>query len=289
MKVSLIIPTYNAEKYIEKLLDILLAQTVKAEIIVMDSESLDNTVDIVKKYKEQVKLIQIPKEKFNHGASRDYALKQSQGEVVIFMTQDALPTNEHAIENLLKGFEKKDVAGVYGRQIAYEDASAYEKLTRNFNYSSKEKIWREEDIETLGVKSYFFSNVFAAYLRSAYEQVGGFDHGIMTNEDMLIAAKFIHSGFALAYAPDAKVYHSHRFTLKEDFRRNYKIGFIMEQYKDRLKGADSNSEGFRMVRFVSGKLIKKMKFISLFLFCVHVFTRLMGNKAGKRAYRKKVK
>lgn len=287
MKVSLIIPTYNGEKYLEKLLNCLLNQGISVEILLVDSQSTDETIAVAKKFEGQVQVISIAKESFNHGATRNMAFRKCTGDIVIFMTQDALPVDNGAVERLLRGFSSEDIAAVYGRQIPYKESPEYEKLTRAFNYPEEKRIWREEDIETYGVKSYFFSNAFAAYRRTAWEQVGGFDEQILTNEDMLIAAKFLHQGFALAYVPDAQVYHSHKFSLREDYRRNYKIGYTMEQYKERLYGANSNQEGVRMVRFVTGNLLKKMKLINLFSFCCHVFVRLMANKMGKRAYRKK--
>ena len=56
----------------------------------------------------------------------------------------------------------------------------------------------------------------------AYLAVGGFDAPIITNEDMMMAAKLLHAGYALAYTPEAAVYHSHRYTMEEEYRRNKK-------------------------------------------------------------------
>jgi transcriptional regulator with XRE-family HTH domain len=70
----------------------------------------------------------------------------------------------------------------------YFDVPEYERLTRVFNYPEQPRIWREADIPRYGVKSYFFSNVCAAYRRDAYLAAGGFDAPILTNEDMMIAA-----------------------------------------------------------------------------------------------------
>lgn len=283
--VSVVVPTLNAEKYIGRLLKRLLAQTAEAEIIVIDSGSKDNTVSVVQqaagKDPGRIRLIQIPGEQFDHGGTRDYALRQSGGDYVMFLTQDALPVDKHCIENLLKGFSQPDIAGVYGRQIAFPGAAPYEKLTRQFNYPNQGRVWREQDIPRYGVKSYFFSNTCSMYRRDIYEKAGGFDRPIITNEDMLMAARLIHQGYALAYVPEAAVYHSHNNTLLQDYKRNVKIGYVMRRYSDRLTGAQADSEGMRMVRFVGKELIRERHFLSLGAFCMHAAVKLAGNRAGK--------
>ena len=282
MKVSIIIPTLNAERWISRQLDSLLSQTVEAEIIVIDSGSTDATGSIVRARADRVRLMEISREDFDHGGTRDYALRQSEGDNVLFFTQDAIPTDTHCIEKLLSAFSSPDVAAVYGRQIAHPDAPEYEKLTRQFNYPDQAKIWRESDIPRYGVKSYFFSNVCSAYRREAYLAVGGFDAPIITNEDMMMAAKLLHAGYALVYTPEAAVYHSHRYTLRQEYRRNVRIGKVMEQYRDRLTGAQTDAEGLRMLRFVGGELAREGRIGELIEFGIRAAVRFAGNRVGKR-------
>ena len=281
MKISVIIPTLNAERWISQQLDMLLTQTVKAEILVIDSGSTDATLSLVRTRTDRVRLMEIPHESFDHGGTRDFALRQSSGDYVLFFTQDAIPTDQHCIEKLLSAFSSADVAAVYGRQIARPDAPEYEKLTRQFNYPDKPRVWREADIPRYGVKSYFFSNVCSAYRRDAYLAVGGFDTPIICNEDMMMAAKLLHAGCALAYTPEAAVYHSHRYTLREEYRRNKKIGLVMEQYRPRLTGAEADAEGWRMLRFVGGELARRRQYGELFTFYTHAVVRFTGNRIGK--------
>ena len=280
MNISVIIPTRNAGQYLAPLLDSLLSQTVKLEIIVIDSDSRDDTVSIAEAYAEKIQLIQIPKEQFDHGGTRDYALRKSTGDYVAFFTQDALPTDSQCVEKLLAAFSKPDIAAVCGRHIAWPDAPEYERLTREFNYPPQVRIWRERDISKYGVKSYFFSNSCAIYRRDAYEAVGGFDTPIMTNEDMMMAAKLLHGGYALAYTPEATVFHSHRFTLREEYRRNYRIGYVMTQYRERLTGADTGVEGLRMVCFVIKSLIQSGQYGAALVFLIHSAVRFLGNRIG---------
>ncbi len=282
MNVSVIIPTLNAERWITRQLNMLLSQTVEAEIIVIDSGSADSTPAIVRRFAPRVRLLEIPPRDFDHGGTRDYALRQSTGDYVLFFTQDAIPTDTRCIEKLLAAFSAPDVAAAYGRQIAYPDAPEYEKLTRQFNYPDQPRVWREADIPRYGVKAYFFSDACAAYRRDAYLAVGGFDAPIITNEDMMMAGKLLHAGYALAYTPEAAVHHSHRYTLGEEYRRNKKIGLVMEQYRPRLTGAEADAEGWRMLRFVGGELAREGRIGELFDFLAHVCVRFAGNRIGKR-------
>ena len=281
MKISVIIPTLNAERWITQQLNMLLSQTVEAEIIVVDSGSSDGTPGLVRRFAPRVRLLEIPPKDFDHGGTRDYALRQSAGDFVCFLTQDALPTDERCLEKLLAAFSSLDIAAAYGRQIARPDAPEYEKLTRQFNYPDQPRIWREADIPRYGVKSYFFSNTCAAYRRDAYLAVSGFDAPIISNEDMMMAAKLLHAGYALAYTPEAAVYHSHRYTLAEDLRRNARIGRVMRQYRDRLTQANTDAEGWRMLRFVGGELARRRQYGALFTFYTHAVVRFTGNRIGK--------
>ena len=281
MKISVIIPTLNSERWITQQLNMLLSQTVKVEILVIDSGSSDRTLSIVASHGESVRLLQISRDNFDHGGTRDFALRQSAGDYVLFFTQDAVPTDHYCIEKLLSAFSSPDIAAVFGRQLARPDAQEYEKLTRQFNYPDQPRIWREADIPRYGVKSYFFSNVCSAYRREAYLAVGGFDAPILCNEDMMMAAKLLHKGYALAYTPDAAVYHSHRYTLTEELRRNARIGRVMAQYRDRLTQANTDAEGWRMLRFVGGELARRRQYGALFTFYTHAVVRFTGNRIGK--------
>lgn len=90
MKISVIIPTLNCENVIGLLLEKLWNQTIKPlEVIVIDSESDDNTREIARKAGANV--IEIKRKDFNHGGTRNLAAEHSAGDILVFLTQDALP------------------------------------------------------------------------------------------------------------------------------------------------------------------------------------------------------
>ncbi|MGI1690922.1 glycosyltransferase family 2 protein [Thermoanaerobacter uzonensis] len=247
MKISVIIPTLNCEKTIGELLKRLKSQTQKAdEIIVVDSESNDRTVEIAEK--EGAKVIKIARREFAHGSTRNLAVENARGDVVIFLTQDALPYDEYLIENITKPLEKEDIVAAYGRQIIDEKAIPTEIFARSFNYPEKGIIKSKENIKELGVKAFFFSNVCSAIKKKEFEQVGKFPLKIIMNEDMIIASKFILKGYKIAYVPEAKVIHYHNYSLIEQFKRNFDIGVFFSENEWILQYGKAEKEGIKYLK-----------------------------------------
>ena len=212
MDISIIIPTLNAEHEIEALLVALDHQSIQPnEILVVDSASEDKTIELVQKHK-RVRLLEIDRQDFNHGTTRDMALNESSGDFVCFLTQDAVPVSDDYLKRLVAPMVKdSNIALVSGRQLPKADARRFEQLVRCFNYPDSPSVRSKGDLEKLGIKTFFASDACSAYRRTAYLECGGFDH-VNTNEDMLMAAKFIASGMKVAYEPRAEVYHSHNLT-----------------------------------------------------------------------------
>ncbi len=278
--ISVIIPTLNAEKNIDNLIKKLRTQTTTPdEIIVIDSESDDHTADICKKYKD-INFIEIKRKNFDHGGTRDLAFRKSKGDIVLFITQDAEPTDEYYIEKLIEPFKDENVAMTTGRQVARNDASNIERLTREFNYPDTNYVRTKEDISTLGIKTFFVSDVCAAYRRKDYIDVGGFKNPIIISEDMIIAADFIHADKKIAYVADAKVIHSHNYTLKQQFVRNFDTGVVMKMYEDKFTNISAQMEGIKMVKVILKKLIASGSFFQAFYYCLECGAKLLGNRLG---------
>lgn len=285
-KVSLIIPTLNAEAEIGVLLDSIFDQSlVPDEIIVIDSSSEDKTAEIASSYRS-VFVDVIDRKEFNHGATRDIALMESTGDIVCFMTQDAVPANNKYLTNLILPIvNDSNVAISSGRQLPKADARRFEQLVREFNYPSESSVRSLADINRLGIKTYFASDVCAAYRRSAYLKLGGFEKTDI-NEDMLMAAKAINAGWKVAYAADAEVYHSHNLTPRQQYERNRAIGRFLELNSEILKSPSEVGEGTKLAKWVSSELVKEHQYSELVAFIVDCFARLIGNRVGRRDARK---
>lgn len=175
MSVSVILPTLDAAGGIVALLAALKGQTRPPdEILVVDSGSTDGTAELASEHGARV--ISIPRKQFDHGGTRDAALRQTAGEFVLFLTQDAMPANERYIECLLKAFADERMAAVSGRQLSRQDARPYVQAVQQYRYPAQSRVWGPEEREALGIRAYHLSDVCSAYRRSAYEAVGGFAH-----------------------------------------------------------------------------------------------------------------
>ena len=266
MRISLIIPTLNAGEMLDELIEKMLAQSCPPdEIVIVDSESGDAAPQRAEKY-PQVKVIPIRRTEFDHGGTRDMALRSCTGDIVLFMTQDAIP-----------------VAAVGGRQIARPDATRQEQLVRAHNYPQTSRVWDAGEIGEMGVRAFMISDCCAAYKRDAYLAVGGFDHPIMTNEDMLMAQKLLEAGYAIAYCGDAAVIHSHNMTLKQQFRRNYIVGKTMKRYEERFCHVQEMGEGTKLAKAVLFALLREGRLVSGAVFCLDCAARLLGNRLGRWA------
>src|SRR3990172_5950605 len=125
--ISVIIPTLNASRYLEDLLESLNNQNVKAkEILIVDSESEDKTQEIARVF--GAKTIKIERKFFNHGGTRNFAANQAKGDILIFITQDALPEDRFFIQNLTALLSDAHIAAAFGRQKPRPDAAPHARF-----------------------------------------------------------------------------------------------------------------------------------------------------------------
>jgi len=253
--ISVVIPTLNAERHIRQLMKSLLSQTIPCEIIVVDSSSSDRTVEVAASY--GAKTVTIDRIAFDHGGTRNLAVKAAKGDTIIFLTQDAVPANEHLIENLVKPLHDQRIALSYGRQIAKNNVTPIERFARQFNYPRESLIKGKEQIESLGIKTFFCSNVCSAVRKRQFEEMGGFPEKIIINEDMLFAARLVMKGYRVAYEPSAVLYHSHNYSLREQFKRYFDIGVFFNRNRWILTLGRPSGEGIRFVREGLKYLLRK--------------------------------
>jgi len=252
-RVNVVIPTYKPDKKFLMLLERLGAQTVKPErIIVMNTEQkyFDRLIYGTRfqdKYRN-VEVFHISKREFDHGRTRHLGMKRADGEYVLFMTQDAVPADDKLVEHLLMSFADKDIAVAYARQLPDKDCGVIESYTREFNYPPQGMVKSAADLERLGIKTFFCSNVCAMYKKSTYEELGGFVRHTIFNEDMIFAAEAVRAGYKIAYAAQAQVIHSHNYTNMEQLKRNFDLGVSQADHPEIFAGISSGQEGKKLVR-----------------------------------------
>ena len=187
--VDVIIPTYKPDNRFLISIKRLLAQTViPSKIIIINTDkSLWDKIGIEEKLYKLFEnsstglcLEHIKKEEFDHGATRNLGVSKSDAEYFICMTQDAVCSDKKTIEYLLRGMDKS-IKMTYARQVPDKKADKIERFTREFNYPVESMIKSFNEKETLGIKTYFASNVCAAYERNTFDALGGFDKGEILN------------------------------------------------------------------------------------------------------------
>ncbi|MCR8745461.1 glycosyltransferase family 2 protein [Romboutsia lituseburensis] len=280
MNISVIIPTRNAEKYIGKLIKKLQSQTISPmEIIIIDTNSKDKTKEICKEFKG-INFIHINDGEFGHGKTRNQAAKVAKGDILVFMTQDAYPNNDMFLDELIKPLGKDNVVCSYGRQLPRENSSCIEVFSRKFNYGNADIIKSRQDIDKLGVKTFFFSNVCSAFVKEDFFQTGGFPSDTIMNEDMIIASKFIFNDKKTCYTSRAEVIHSHNYTYREQFKRNFDVGVVFADSKLYFGGVKSESEGIKFVKNAIKYLIQNKKIYLIPHLIVESGFKFIGYKLG---------
>ncbi|MGY2293212.1 glycosyltransferase family 2 protein [Pseudomonas sp. SDO528_S397] len=248
MGLSLIIPTRNAASHLDRLLPALRMQTLQPdEILVVDSASSDDTVARFRAFGARVEVIDA--KDFNHGGTRRWASEQVSGEVVIVMTQDAIPAEPDTFANLVAELQLDPLNGVaYGRQLPHPNAGVLGAQSRHFNYPDQSRTKTLADSEELGIKTCFSSDSFSVYRRSALQAVGGFPADVIGSEDAYVAARMLLAGFKVRYAASALVYHSHDYRLMDEFHRYFDIGvFYGREPWIRQAFGEAGGEGKRYV------------------------------------------
>lgn len=278
--ISLIIPTYNAEKYLQKLMDSLKNQIISFELIIIDSSSTDNSVEIVKNYTDDILII--PQKEFDHGGTRAKAAKLAKGEILVYLTQDALPFDENTVENVVKVFENEKIGAAYGRQLSYENTNLFGKHLREFNYTENAYVRSKTDIKQFGLKTAFLSDSFAAYRKSALESVGWFKDGLILGEDIYVGAKMILADYSLAYVSDAQVYHSHSYNVWQEFKRYFDIGVFHKKEEWILQAfGKAEGEGMKYIRSEINYLFSHGAWYLLPEFVLRNGMKYIGYKTGQ--------
>jgi len=229
MLFSVIVPTLNAGDSWSLWIDVLKSQSLAPDnVLIIDSGSVDDTVKLSNEAGFSVQIL--PTGTFNHGGTRQQAALQCLNhDVVVFLTQDALLADAHALRNILLPFNDKSVMAVCGRQLPRKHATLIETHARLYNYSSKSFTRTMQDAAKFGLKTAFMSNSFAAYRISALTEISGFPDDVIFGEDMYVAAKILKAGYKTAYAAGACVYHSHGYTLLQEVHRYFDMGVFHTQ------------------------------------------------------------
>lgn len=285
--VDVIIPVYKPDRGFLTMIEKLQVQTVPvSRIILMNTEQkyLDRLLygTTLERENHNITVKHLSKREFDHGRTRNQGVKLSRAEVFLMMTQDAMPADEYLVERLLKSLRGEKVAVAYARQLPGRESSEAERYTRQFNYPDESRVKTKEDLSELGIKTFFCSNVCAAYRRDIFDKLGGFVNRAIFNEDMLYAAKAVEAGFGIAYEAQARVYHSHNYTYRQQFKRNFDLGVSQAEHPEVFAAYPSESEGVRLVKGTVAHLKEKGMRSKIPDVIIQSGFKYMGYLMGKR-------
>lgn len=283
-KTALIILTHNAAATFEQQMAGFVKQTLQPTYkVIIDSASNDATVEKAKSYGFTCRVIE--QTEFNHGATRQLAFELVDAEIYIFMTQDAILADKNSFTNLIAAFEDQQVGCAYGRQLPNRDASILAAHARTFNYPAESAIKTYSDRERLGIKTCFNSDSFAAYRKEALLAIGGFPHDIILGEDMYVAAKMLLQGWKVAYRADAAVYHSHNYSILQEFKRYFDIGVFHAMNLWLLQNfREPRGEGIKYVKSEFAYCWSHRAYFALLRSAMTVCAKYAGYKLGRHFF-----
>lgn len=252
--VDVIIPTYKPDDSFRALLIKLQEQTYPVgHILIVNTEEKfwrEELIDGIR----NAEVFHIKKKEFDHGATRDMGAGFSGADILVYMTQDAVPADPYVIENLVAAFDHPMVKAAYARQLPKKNCRIAEGCVRSLNYPDEGHLQSAEDIPEMGVKAFFCSNVCAAYDHKLYSDLGGFTRPSIFNEDMLYAARIIFLGYSVAYVAEARVLHSHNYSNSMQFHRNFDNGVSQAMHPEIFKNVKSTGAGKALVKGVTHQL-----------------------------------
>jgi GT2 family glycosyltransferase len=227
---SVLLLTKNGGRDVEGLLPKLYAQkdVGSLEVIAVDSGSTDGTIELLQRH--PLRLEQISAEAFHHARTRNFAAGFACGEILVFLSQDAIPASSHWLSHMVSNFDDVQVGAVYGRQIPKPGSFAERQETLGSVYGAHRIVKDPAHRNGLGYRFYLFSSVNAAIRRSVW-QATRFPEELKVFEDLGIAKRILDRGWKIVYEPQAAVYHSHNHSTLGLFKRYFDLGYTLKRLK----------------------------------------------------------
>lgn len=277
---TVIIPTRDPGRGIERLFSALKGQSIRSEILLMDSSESSVVRDLAGPLGARV--VPVSKGEFDHGGTRTAAALKAGGELLIFLTQDVLPADVRTIERIVEPFGDERVGAAYGRQLPLQGAGLFAAHLRLFNYPQESCLRSIEDRRKYGIKTPFLSNSFSAYRKSALMEIGGFRPKLIMGEDVCAGGRLLIAGYRIAYVADSAVYHSHNYSLLQEFRRYFDIGVFHDTERWLLEEfGNAEGEGGRYIASEIRFILSRRKYHLLPESFARNFLKYAGYRLGR--------
>jgi rhamnosyltransferase len=229
--VAVVVPTLNGGADLGHLLDAISAQEgpFRPAVIAIDSGSTDGTLDVLRAH--GARILTVAPGEFNHGETRNLALRSVETDFAILTVQDALPSSRNWLAALAGPLASdSSLAGTWARQCPRKDAS---RLTTHYLSTW---IGAQTSPRTVGPVP---AEAFAALTPGERHLACAFDNVCSCirvsvwrqhlfrrtpiAEDLEWALDVLEAGYRLAFVPDAVVWHSHERNSWYELRRTYVV------------------------------------------------------------------
>ncbi|MEM9381764.1 MAG: glycosyltransferase [Planctomycetota bacterium] len=259
--VSVLMPTWQGMEFLARVLDALAAQRYAGEwdLLAIDSSSTDGTWELLG---ERAPAFPVPLRRerihgveFDHGDTRNLLAARSRGEILVFLTQDAIPASPDWLQTLVANFENPEVGAAYCRNVPRPDADVLTKVFsgRDPGYAEGRRETRlppRDEYEAMGPQErrllYNFNDVASAFRRDLWER-----HPFPRTpfgEDVLMARAFLEAGFTVVYDDVATVEHSHDYDEEENRARARVDAEFNAEWLDRICVASRKDAAVLTVR-----------------------------------------
>jgi len=266
--VSIIVRTKNESFWIGKCLHEIKNQTYKNyEVIVVDNSSTDKTFAIIKENFPKVKIIEYKSSKFFPGKALNLGIQSSKGTLVAMISGHCIPKDKSWLNNLVKNFKNKKVAGVYGKQEPLDISDPNDVRDLIYLFGKDKKIQTKDP---------FFHNANSMIRKDLWRKIK-FDENTFHIEDRIWAQQQINKGYKIVYEPKASVFHYHGVSHRGNISRVTKISTILTKTptkKERVKlvclvpilKPMKNDKGFLIEQALS-EVEKIKKIEKIFIIC----------------------
>ena len=286
--IDIICPVYKGFNYLEPLYNSFLTQkNVKINKIIFaitdsNDDEMKNILDFVKE--KNITSFIVKKEEFSHSLTREKAIKEyAESKIVVMISQDIKLTDDLVFYNLVKDIDDEIVYN-FSRQICTN--KSIEKYIRRKNYPKESYIVSNSDIEKMQLMAFFASDACSAYNRDIFIKLNGYaGYNVMMNEDQLYSKIILDAGYKKKYCADSVVEHSHKYKLKQLYKRYYDAGVFYSKVKvfDNYKSTDS---GLKLALYILGQALKHFDIPVLFRWLPDMTSRYLGMKKGRKAGKK---
>ncbi len=287
--VDVVCPIYKGFNYLEDLYKSFYDQkNIKINKVVFPiTDSEDDEMGRILKFvnDNHINYFVVKKSEFSHSLTRQKAIiDYCESSIVVMISQDIKLLNDVVFYNLVKDIYDRKSSYNYARQICTN--KSIEKYIRRKNYSADSFFVSKDDIERLQLMAFFASDACSAYDRDIFISLGGYGgYNVMMNEDQLYSKIILDAGFKKKYCADAVVEHSHKYKLKQLFRRYYEAGKFYSEVKvfDDYKSTDS---GLKLALYVFKEALKHFDIPVLFRWLPDMTARYLGMKKGRKGNKK---